>query len=108
LYAIFSQFGEILDIVALKTLKMRGQAFVIFKEIGSATNALRSMQGFPFYDKPMVSLLLVDCMCTLEGDSVEIPTRCSFVIEFIIPKFFEGSTCFEQHTAEAADTVCSS
>lgn len=53
LYAIFSQFGEILDIVALKTLKMRGQAFVIFKEIGNATNALRSMQGFPFYDKPM-------------------------------------------------------
>lgn len=55
LYAIFSQFGQILDIVALKTLKMRGQAFVIFKEIASATNALRSMQGFPFYEKPMVS-----------------------------------------------------
>ncbi|EDO47757.1 predicted protein [Nematostella vectensis] len=53
LYAIFSQFGPILDIVALKTLKMRGQAFVVFKDIGSATNALRSMQGFPFYDKPM-------------------------------------------------------
>ncbi|KAF7284964.1 U1 small nuclear ribonucleoprotein A snf [Rhynchophorus ferrugineus] len=53
LYAIFSQFGQILDIVALKTLKMRGQAFVIFKEIQSSTNALRSMQGFPFYDKPM-------------------------------------------------------
>lgn len=53
LYAIFSQFGQILDIVALKTLKMRGQAFVIFKEINSAANALRSMQGFPFYDKPM-------------------------------------------------------
>lgn len=53
LYAIFSQFGAILDIVALKTLKMRGQAFVVFKDISSATNALRSMQGFPFYDKPM-------------------------------------------------------
>ncbi|XP_037790280.1 U1 small nuclear ribonucleoprotein A-like [Penaeus monodon] len=53
LYAIFSQFGQILDIVALKTLKMRGQAFVIFKEIQSATNAMRAMQGFPFYDKPM-------------------------------------------------------
>jgi hypothetical protein len=26
--------------------------------------------------------------------SVEIPTRCGFVIEFIIPKFFKGSTCF--------------
>jgi hypothetical protein len=31
--------------------------------------------------------------------SAEIPTRCSFVIEFIIPKFFEGSACFERHTA---------
>ena len=55
LYAIFSQFGPILDIVALKTLKMRGQAFVVFRDLTSATNALRSMQGFPFYDKPMVS-----------------------------------------------------
>ncbi len=53
LYAIFSQFGQILDIVALKTLKMRGQAFVIFSDVTSASNALRSMQGFPFYDKPM-------------------------------------------------------
>ncbi|EEB19490.1 U2 small nuclear ribonucleoprotein B'', putative [Pediculus humanus corporis] len=53
LYAIFSQFGQILDIVALKTLRMKGQAFVIFKEINSATKALMSMQGFPFYDKPM-------------------------------------------------------
>lgn len=59
LYAIFSQFGPILDIVALKTLKMRGQAFVVFKDISSATNALRSMQGFPFYDKPMVRQHLV-------------------------------------------------
>jgi len=31
--------------------------------------------------------------------SVEIPTRCSFVIEFIIPKFFKVSTSFERHTA---------
>jgi hypothetical protein len=31
--------------------------------------------------------------------SVEIPTRCTFVIEFIIPKFIEVSACFERHTA---------
>jgi hypothetical protein len=31
--------------------------------------------------------------------SLEIPTRCSFVIEFIIPEFIEGCTCFERHTA---------
>lgn len=54
LYAIFSQFGQILDIVAMKGIKMNGQAFVIFKDITSSTNALRAMQGFPFYDKPMV------------------------------------------------------
>ena len=38
---------------------MRGQAFVVFRDVTSATNALRSMQGFPFYDKPMVSVLIV-------------------------------------------------
>lgn len=55
LYTLFSQFGQIMDIVALKTTKMRGQAFVIFKELSAATNALRQLQGFPFYNKPMVS-----------------------------------------------------
>ncbi len=54
LYALFSQFGQIIDIVAMKTEKMRGQAFVIFKELAAATNALRQLQGFPFYNKPMV------------------------------------------------------
>ncbi|XP_048864266.1 U2 small nuclear ribonucleoprotein B'' [Brienomyrus brachyistius] len=53
LYALFSQFGQILDIVALKTMKMRGQAFVVFKELTAATNALRQLQSFPFYNKPM-------------------------------------------------------
>lgn len=60
LYAIFSQFGQILDIIASKTLKMRGQAFVVFKEISSATTAIRSMQGFPFYDKQMVRFYLYE------------------------------------------------
>lgn len=54
LYALFSQFGQVIDIVAMKTMKMRGQAFVIFKELAAATNALRQLQGFPFYNKPMV------------------------------------------------------
>uniref|UniRef100_A0A3Q2ZH29 Small nuclear ribonucleoprotein polypeptide B2 n=1 Tax=Kryptolebias marmoratus TaxID=37003 RepID=A0A3Q2ZH29_KRYMA len=53
LYALLSQFGQIIDIVAMKTPKMRGQAFVIFKELAAATNALRQLQGFPFYNKPM-------------------------------------------------------
>lgn len=65
LYAVFSQFGVILDIVALKTLKMRGQAFVVFKDISSATQAKNSMQGFPFYNKPMVSVAIVIRIITM-------------------------------------------
>ncbi|KAI5700691.1 hypothetical protein M8J76_016496 [Diaphorina citri] len=78
LYAIFSQFGQIMDIVALKTLKMRGQAFVIFKEIASATNALRSMQGFPFYDKPMriqYSKTDSDVISKIKGTFMERPKK---------------------------------
>jgi len=78
LYAIFSQFGQILDIVALKTLKMKGQAFVIFKEVNSAANALRSMQGFPFYDKPMrIQFAKKDSevIAKMKGTYVEQPKR---------------------------------
>ncbi|KAM5146223.1 U1 small nuclear ribonucleoprotein A [Mantella aurantiaca] len=74
LYAIFSQFGQILDILVSRNLKMRGQAFVIFKEISSATNALRSMQGFPFYDKPMriqYSKTDSDIIAKMKGTFVE-------------------------------------
>lgn len=54
LYAIFSQFGDVLEVMAKKTLKMRGQAFIVFRDIDSATNAMNAMQSFPFYEKPMV------------------------------------------------------
>jgi len=53
LYAIFARYGQILDVVALKTYKMRGQAWVVFHDVTAATNALRDMQSFPFYNKPM-------------------------------------------------------
>ncbi|KAF9620742.1 hypothetical protein IFM89_014346 [Coptis chinensis] len=53
LIAVFSQFGKIVDVLAFKTLKHHGQAWVVFDDVTSATNALKQMQGFPFYDKPM-------------------------------------------------------
>ncbi|XP_075261801.1 U1 small nuclear ribonucleoprotein A-like [Convolutriloba macropyga] len=53
LFAIFSQFGKIMDIMSKKSLKLRGQAFVVFESETSATKALKSMQGFPFFEKPM-------------------------------------------------------
>mmetsp|Transcript_32177 Transcript_32177/g.78781 ORF Transcript_32177/g.78781 Transcript_32177/m.78781 type:complete len:235 (+) Transcript_32177:88-792(+) len=54
LYAAFTRYGRVLDVVALKTLKMRGQAFVVFADVASATSAMSAMQGFEFYGKPMV------------------------------------------------------
>jgi len=53
MYTMFSQFGKIIDVVALKTFRLRGQAWVVFTDTAAATNALRTMQGFPFFDKPM-------------------------------------------------------
>lgn len=50
---VFAAFGGITDIIAMKSLRRRGQAWIIFKGVSSATNALRSLQGFPFYNKPM-------------------------------------------------------
>eukprot|EP00878_Enallax_costatus_P044111 GHUV01052339.1.p1 GENE.GHUV01052339.1~~GHUV01052339.1.p1 ORF type:complete len:120 (-),score=22.29 GHUV01052339.1:24-383(-) len=55
LYAMFSQFGKIVDVVALKTLRLRGQAWIVFSDVAAATNAKNTMQGFPFFDKPIVS-----------------------------------------------------
>jgi U2 small nuclear ribonucleoprotein B'' len=51
--AVFSPFGKIIDIVAMKTKTLRGQAWVVFAEPAAAAASLRQMQGFPFYDKPM-------------------------------------------------------
>ena len=56
LYALFLPHGPILDVVALKTAKMRGQAFVVFQDMIAATAALRAWQGEMFYDKPMVRI----------------------------------------------------
>ncbi|KAG8067223.1 hypothetical protein GUJ93_ZPchr0005g16189 [Zizania palustris] len=53
LHAVFAQFGKILDVLAFKTLKHKGQAWVVFEDVASATEALKSMQDFPFHNKPM-------------------------------------------------------
>jgi len=53
LYSLFSQYGTVLDIVAQKSLKLRGQAFVVFRDVSSATAAMKTLQNFAFYDKAM-------------------------------------------------------
>ncbi|KAF1924373.1 RNA-binding domain-containing protein [Didymella exigua CBS 183.55] len=53
LYMLFATYGVILDIVALKTMKMRGQAHVVFRDVDSSTQAMRALQGFTFFGKDM-------------------------------------------------------
>ncbi|EGT53378.1 CBN-RNP-3 protein [Caenorhabditis brenneri] len=63
LHMIFTQFGEIIQLMSFRKEKMRGQAHVVFKEVSSASNALRALQlsppnlkfsisGLPVYGKP--------------------------------------------------------
>ncbi|KAF8609832.1 RNA-binding domain-containing protein [Ceratobasidium sp. AG-I] len=53
LYALFSPYGRILDVVAMKRPQMRGQAFVVFHDLAGATAAMRAWDGEVFYDKEM-------------------------------------------------------
>ncbi|WEW60342.1 hypothetical protein PRK78_005827 [Emydomyces testavorans] len=51
LYTLFSTYGTVLDVVAMKTEKMRGQAHVVFRDIQTSTQAMRALQGFNFFGK---------------------------------------------------------
>jgi U2 small nuclear ribonucleoprotein B'' len=51
LETLFSQFGPVLNVIAHKNLRMRGQAFVVFEDLPSAEKALSIVQDFPFHGK---------------------------------------------------------
>ncbi|KAJ5678608.1 U1 small nuclear ribonucleoprotein A [Penicillium macrosclerotiorum] len=53
LYTLFSTYGTVLDVVAMKTNKMRGQAHIVFKDVQASTQAMRALQGFDFFGKEM-------------------------------------------------------
>ncbi|KAF9006432.1 hypothetical protein BDQ17DRAFT_1351723 [Cyathus striatus] len=53
LYALFTTYGKIIDIIASKSEKLRGQAWLIFADLAGATSAMRACEGMIFYDKPL-------------------------------------------------------
>ena len=55
LYLSLTPYGEVLDVVALKTPKMRGQAHVAFRDIQTSTQAMRQLQGTKFLGKELVT-----------------------------------------------------
>jgi RNA recognition motif-containing protein len=50
---LFSEYGEIIDIVAKTNLQAKGQAFIVFADVESAQKALDDIQGFELFEKPM-------------------------------------------------------
>jgi len=53
LRAVFNQFGNICDIVAMKSIKRKGQAYISFDDVENAKAAINAMQGFPLFQKPL-------------------------------------------------------
>ncbi|KAL1955207.1 hypothetical protein VTO42DRAFT_8919 [Malbranchea cinnamomea] len=51
---IFSEYGNILEIVAKTNLRAKGQAFIVFDNVDSATRAIEEVNGFELFEKPMV------------------------------------------------------
>ncbi|RMD44273.1 hypothetical protein DV735_g775, partial [Chaetothyriales sp. CBS 134920] len=58
LYMLFSTYGSVLDVVTQRVgahkQSMRGQAHVVFRDVQTATQALRSLQGFDLFGKKLV------------------------------------------------------
>jgi len=75
---VFSQFGNILEIVASRTYKLRGQAWIIFDDLSGATKALKEMQNFMFYGKPMrvaFAKMKSDVIAKMDGSFQPRPKR---------------------------------
>ncbi|OJJ81354.1 U1A/U2B"/SNF family RNA-binding protein [Aspergillus glaucus CBS 516.65] len=51
---LFAEYGTIVEIVAKTNLKAKGQAFIVFDNVESATNAIEEINGFELFEKPMV------------------------------------------------------
>ncbi|RKP06059.1 small nuclear ribonucleo protein polypeptide B [Thamnocephalis sphaerospora] len=70
LQTVFEQYGSVLDIQVKRALRMRGQAFIVFKELEDATKALREVQSFPLYNKPMVACVQVIAYAHQQSDMI--------------------------------------
>lgn len=53
LYYSFSRYGSVLDVICVRNLKLRGQAWVVFEDVATATLAKSKLEGFTLNDKPI-------------------------------------------------------
>ncbi|KAI0796837.1 RNA-binding domain-containing protein [Abortiporus biennis] len=92
LFALFTTYGRVIDVVASKTPKMRGQAFLVFSDLAGATSAMRACEGIVFYDKPMVRHPISRILSSLEVvDHIEYAKTKSYATlkkedpNFVVP-----------------------
>ncbi|OTA02718.1 hypothetical protein A9Z42_0031600 [Trichoderma parareesei] len=75
LKTIFSEFGNVVDIVAKRNLKAKGQAFVVFDEPSAAHKAIEEVEGFELFGKPMrvaMARMQSDKTVELHGSSEDL------------------------------------
>lgn len=75
---LFSEYGTIIEIVAKTNLKAKGQAFIVFDNVESATNAIEEINGFELFDKSMsldYANTRSDATVLREGGSEELETH---------------------------------
>ncbi|KAK7510633.1 hypothetical protein IWX49DRAFT_556249 [Phyllosticta citricarpa] len=51
LYMLFSNHSTVIDVVAVKNKKMRGQAHIVFQSAEKAGMAMKALQGFEFHGR---------------------------------------------------------
>ena len=54
LKVLFKEYGSVLGVTAHRNMRMRGQAFVTLDTKQAAAKAVKEVQKFPLYGKPMV------------------------------------------------------
>jgi len=78
LYNICSKFGSVLDIIVHPGQSMRGQAWVVFSSVDTATKAMNRLNGYVFFTKAMKAQFAKansDVIAKLEGKFVARPRK---------------------------------
>ncbi|KAL6892195.1 hypothetical protein GGI43DRAFT_186862 [Trichoderma evansii] len=96
LKTIFSEFGNVIDIVAKRNLKAKGQAFIVFDQPSAAQNAIEEVEGFELFGKPMKV-----AMARMQSDKT-VETNCN-KDEFETHKRHRQAEKDKRKALEAAD-----
>lgn len=75
---LFGRYGPVLDVDARKTLAMKGQAFVTYKEAGLCEKAMHKLEGYRMFKQPIHIAYAntdSDAYNKLKGDTEKMETR---------------------------------